>query len=298
MIDTDTNTKPNYLRSLIEWVQQVAADQSLPPLAVRVACILTRYVNTRSFEAWPAQPTIAKGLGVTPRGVRAAVSDLIAHGHLTVAVGGGRGISNRYRPTLKTRNVSSGLEAQETRKSRAENPEQTRPKTRNGCSSELIEYSIEELIEPLAAKAAAKGGEREDDLPLGGGAGLPAPPPMKVKKDKRGDRATAEAAFEAFWRQYPKRQGEDGARRAFREVVAADADPQAIVAGAIRYAASVAGKTNRFIAMPAGWLRDGRWKDAPSPPAPHEPARPRRADKEQAISNIFAMAARLKSEGR
>jgi hypothetical protein len=75
-----------------------------------------------------------------------------------------------------------------------------------------------------------------------------------------------EDVFRSFWDQYPKRQGEDAAHRAFSEAVAAGADPQAVIAGALRYAADRADKPDRYTAMPANWLRDGRWKDEPAKP--------------------------------
>jgi hypothetical protein len=299
MIDTDTNTKPNYLRSLIEWLQQVAADPKLPPMATRVANILSRYVNTRSFEAWPSVQTLAQKLGATDRGVQKAVAALVAGGHLQVTVGGGRTNSNRYVPLLKTPNAGSGFKADETPNRRSEKGEQNGQKTPNGCSPELVEDSIDISIEPLAAKAAAKGGGRDE--PLGGGSGpQPAPPPIKAEGKKAVDRATAEALFQAFWQPLPKKQGIDGARKAFKAAIDGGADPQAIIAAAERLGAEWADRPARYAPSPKHWLLDGCWKDPPSPPAPHEPApvKPRRADKAQAISNIFAMAARLKSEGR
>jgi hypothetical protein len=284
------------------WLQRVALDLSLPPLAVRVACILTRYVNTRSFEAWPAQPTIANELGVTPRGVRAAVAELVAHGHLKVVVGGGRGNSNRYRPILKTRNAPSGLEARETRNSRAGNPEENGRETRNGCSSDSNEDSIEELIEPFSPLPAGENGGERDDLPPLGGARLEAAPPEEilppqaVNEKKKND--VDGRAFGDFWRQYPKREGENGARREFAKAVAGGADPKAIITGAMRYAAAVMGKPDHFVAMPVNWLRDGRWKDTPTAPQPegtnHDGGRPRRKRTALEIAAEYA----AKREGR
>ena len=48
------------------------------------------------------------------------------------------------------------------------------------------------------------------------------------------------------------------------------ADPGEIIAGANRYAVSVAGKESGFIKHPQGWLTDGRWSDEVSTQPVHQ----------------------------
>src|SRR5262249_30294577 len=60
-----------------------------------------------------------------------------------------------------------------------------------------------------------------------------------------------------------KRVGKEAARRAFAKVVEAGADPDALIAGAARYAVERSGEPSRYTKSPAGWLTDGRWQDEP-----------------------------------
>ncbi|TAI65693.1 helix-turn-helix domain-containing protein [Bradyrhizobium sp. Leo170] len=100
-----------YLRGLLLWLQQIAADRKLPPMALHVATILARHVNQTTGDAWPSLKTIAKGLGIKHvRSVIRNVNALAQHGHLEVATGGGRTHSNHYRPVLKTVTPASSFD--------------------------------------------------------------------------------------------------------------------------------------------------------------------------------------------
>ena len=81
-------------------------------------------------------------------------------------------------------------------------------------------------------------------------------------------------AFEAFWKSYPARKGDNPkapARKVFEAAVKQGADPQAIISGV-----KAASSKNRdkigteFIPQAAKWLRDRRWEDylvSESPPS-------------------------------
>lgn len=80
-----TSAKSNaasYSRIKQAWAEQVAADQSLSGIALRVALVLPRWLNRESLVAWPAQSTVAEAINSTVRSVRAAFRKLEERGHL------------------------------------------------------------------------------------------------------------------------------------------------------------------------------------------------------------------------
>lgn len=85
------------------------------------------------------------------------------------------------------------------------------------------------------------------------------------------------AEFRAFWDAYPKRDGgsdEGAAEKAF-EAAAKRVDPQAIIAGAVAYAAEMrrTGKIGtQFVLKARKWLNDGGWRDYEAKPAAVAPA--------------------------
>jgi hypothetical protein len=262
----------------LKWLQALAADAALTPLALRLACVLTEYFNSLSGDAWPSIETLASELGASERGIQKAVAVLVARGHLRVTVGGGRKLSNHYRPILKTPNAGSWF--------RDQNPERQRQKTPNGRSPEPFKEHTERVSNETLSV-----GVREID-PLGG-ARLEAAPPELFPSPP-----INEKEFLEFWRQFPKHTGIDGARRAFAEAVAGGADPKAIIAVAMRFAAERTGQPERFTPSAANWLRDGRWKDPPAQINGADPGRPRRNRKDAMLDNLFAAAEKLRQEGR
>jgi hypothetical protein len=73
---------------------------------------------------------------------------------------------------------------------------------------------------------------------------------------------TGDPEFDTFWQSYPKHVDKGHARTAWRAAIR-KAEPEAIVAGARRYAAERAGKDPQYTAGPATWLRGERWADEP-----------------------------------
>lgn len=72
------------------------------------------------------------------------------------------------------------------------------------------------------------------------------------------------AAFDQFWALYPRRVSKRGAVKVFNRIVLKrEATPEAIIAGARRYAAEMRGKEPKYIKHPTTWLRNGCWEDEP-----------------------------------
>jgi hypothetical protein len=73
--------------------------------------------------------------------------------------------------------------------------------------------------------------------------------------------AAREAAFEAFWQLYPRKDDKAGARDAFAKLDIKPQDIPAIMAGVQRYREQCRGSERQFIKMGDGWLRRRRWED-------------------------------------
>jgi hypothetical protein len=91
------------------------------------------------------------------------------------------------------------------------------------------------------------------------------------KKDSRtvarATRPQSNAAFDEFWKAYPKREGENPkqpARKKFEALVKSGVDPGEIIAGAKKYAAnlrSAGQERTKFVAQAATWLGQQRYAD-------------------------------------
>jgi hypothetical protein len=282
----------------LQFLQAVLADPDLSPQAkCVVAVLLLRHHNEKTGHCNPSLSKIAKGVGGSRRHIIRAVQELGDSGWLKIVSGGPPNNSNQYKFDL-SRRLSSGDESDTT------------------VVTDLVESGHESVtqtfIEPfsplLAGEKGGRDDQKDDRIPHGRRAAFAAPPkedpscpfPAPINAEKNDE--ALERAFKNFWRQYPKREGEDGARRAFISLINAGNNPQEITAGAMRYAAGVEGKPAQFIAMPTGWLRDGRWRDAPVAGNGHDRdpvPRPRRSDnrKNDQMNRLAAMAAELKRQG-
>ncbi|MEI9417562.1 hypothetical protein [Mesorhizobium sp. Cs1321R2N1] len=86
-----------------QWLDQVACDAELPPVASRIAILLAdRFLSYETGDAWPGVPTLAGLLQISStRTVQNALIAMQSRGHVSIDVSaGGRKQTNRYAPTL------------------------------------------------------------------------------------------------------------------------------------------------------------------------------------------------------
>lgn len=76
-----------------------------------------------------------------------------------------------------------------------------------------------------------------------------------------------EIAFNAFWKDYPRKVGKDLARKAFEKALKRT-DAHTIMGGLETLRIEVAGKDQQFIPHPTSWLNAGRWADEAPQPQP------------------------------
>lgn len=235
----------------LAWLERIASDAQLPPAASRIAIVLSRYVNSATSEAWPSQARLCGDLQLSEDTLRRGVSALVDRGHLIVVPGGGRGRSTTYRPVLETPAALQGFDQEkgcEDARVSDENPRRSAAKPPQDCDPNYKKnYTIGREISVRS--------ENSD----------------QTCRPEAGGQPDRDHWFEQFWAEYPRAEGRARALRAWQNLIRAGGDPEAIIAGARRYARSRAaepdpGDRHRFTAMPARWLSEERWRDA-APPA-------------------------------
>lgn len=70
--------------------------------------------------------------------------------------------------------------------------------------------------------------------------------------------------FDRFWGAYPRKEAKPRARKAWDKAIKARVDLEVVIDSAVRYAARRLGEDPQFTALPATWLNDRRWEDAPT----------------------------------
>ena len=102
----------------LHWLQRIAADRRLPPLAAHVAIALTGFFKYSTGNAWPSIGRLADDLRISERWVRQNIAALKDCGHLAVEFGGGRSSTNTYTmiagAAAENRNASSGFPGDKT----------------------------------------------------------------------------------------------------------------------------------------------------------------------------------------
>lgn len=132
--------------------------RDLTSLQARVGYWIAAHLNSSSGEAWPGIKTLADKARCSERRAADAVRALVAKGWFEMRSGGGRRISNRYRPNLgraETLTLASGFTPRETMTPasgfRRETMTQT---TRNhdACGQETMTLASGEPKCPLSVK--------------------------------------------------------------------------------------------------------------------------------------------------
>jgi hypothetical protein len=166
---------------------------------------------------------------------------------------------------------------------RTSNPDKTRTSTLTKRASHIenSEENSEGNSVKRRTRAPPDASLRKKSKPAGAPLDRPRKPKKKDKltaADRSGNRAAPGAgaaaqpvvalddAFAAFWAAYPRREAKEPARKAFAQAVEGGADPEAIIAGAKRYAAKRAaeiraGDPPKYTLQAARWLDEGRWTD-------------------------------------
>lgn len=101
-----------FVKFKLEWLNQVATLNGLPPISSEVAILIaTEFLNRKTLDAWPSVETIAGRIGRSVNAVRAALHAMDTVGLMEISTTvGGKGQRNRYRPTLIPSKKHEGME--------------------------------------------------------------------------------------------------------------------------------------------------------------------------------------------
>ena len=91
----------DFTRNQFRWLDQIACDPSITAAGFVLAYWISKHINRKSGDAWPAQDLLAAETRMTVRGVRGLSNQLEAAGHLQVIASHGPGYSCRYWPILQ-----------------------------------------------------------------------------------------------------------------------------------------------------------------------------------------------------
>ncbi|MDD7973200.1 helix-turn-helix domain-containing protein [Roseinatronobacter alkalisoli] len=261
--------------SSFRWLDQIADDRDLPPVAVRVAIVLRRYFNSRSGVAWPSQARLVDVTGLSRSGLQNALRALVSHGHLLVEVQKGRGSTNQYRPAF------FAIKAHEGEHYSPENAHEREPfspkKAHEG--EHYAEEKAHEGGQRVPTRVSRGAHQRGQGVPTSVGTELLE---RTLRENPRNELNTArlpadskrrsssksissdevEDAFDRFWQNYPRRVSKGAARSAFAAALK-KTDAENLIDGARRYASATLDTEPRFIKHAASWLRAEAWLDEP-----------------------------------
>lgn len=268
------------------WLEQVAVDSGLPPLAMRAAVRIWSHWNAKTQTARPSYMRIAEDLAASEWGVIKAVKALIERGHLRIAVAGkqGSGHSNAYALVLK------GLEKPEAgdRVPEREKPQQAEGFQETEIPQQPLGFS--EKVKPQ--RLAGKNPNGRWDEPLN-------PTPIVPERSGEAGAASAEPSANApdtqwaerFLRVMPHRPSHvptatPQLMRALEKARASGALPAEILAGAERCAKYQARHFGEgpyaYAPTPEAFLRKEQWRAAWDDPPQRKPKRrPNREEKEE-----------------
>lgn len=82
-----------------------------------------------------------------------------------------------------------------------------------------------------------------------------------VKNLERKNVCAIDAAFDEFWKVYPKPKDRNKSKALFQKAVAAGIEPGLIISAAKEYCRDNAGNGHRYLAYSDNWLKDRRWEN-------------------------------------
>jgi hypothetical protein len=297
---TSTNTRPRAQSAFpsFNWMRGVLDDKRLSIVHRTVLVRVGLHRRADNGQCTPGYSAIAAELGVHRATIFRAIDVGVKAGWLAPrADHGGRTLAH-FALTFPPGQPSPGSDGSAPQPSHgcdgSENP--TIAAVRPNRRSSATQPSQRQRDNPATSTTSTRNGRLNGRLERGNKTLSPDLVAPRVKetdarvkaadgKKRRGKVGAADVGFTAFWNAYPKRVAEEAALKAFIAAVQRGADPEALVAGARRYAIEQAEENPRFTKHAETWLRKGCWTDQ----APGAPV----LDND---GNVVAFAARWRGE--
>lgn len=228
-----------------------------------VLLAVASFTNVKTGRCDPSVAAIAERASMTVRGTRAIIRRLEVDGWLVSEIGGGRADCSAYRINTECRSVFSGGNPERGSPFSDGKPGTPRTETRNAMHENPERGSVNperRSAEPRRTKK--KNQEGEPTTRKRATERVPQPEADRLSSNGAG----ANSMFEAIYDRWPKRGKEDDARRAFKQALAAGADPEHIAIGAAAYVADRhrdrrgPAAVIQFTTPLARWLRERGWE--------------------------------------
>jgi hypothetical protein len=233
---------------LDQWrlLQRVLVDKRLSKGDAAVAGALLDFA-TDDGGAYPSIDTLAERAGMHRASAIRSAARLVELQYFTRQQGGGRRNTTVYRPNYDAETVAP-LRPFESENSRSGATE-TAPET----VAPALPFQPETVasVHQNSRTGAHKQSHPCDPNP-------PMNPPMNPPK-----RDSLSASFADWWSVYPRRVAKGKAWTAYQKA-AKTTQPDALLAGARRYAAEREGQDPQFTKHPATWLNGACWLDEPT----------------------------------
>ena len=259
------------VKARLEWLERMAADTNLHSTAVRVALVISSYLNQDSGKAWPSIKTIAAASGTPERTVKRVIGELCDAGYLEKRRGG-FSKSNVY--VMAGTATVDGNETPVSTEAMG-GPNDGHSEAMCGPNESSIEAMGGPSVGPWVAPRSGHGWPTnsliEPIIEPFKEEYISSPPPSCASPSKV--KGALEDGFEAFFAAYPRKASKGQARKAWGKAIKL-ADPATLIAAARRYASERRNEDPRFTKLPASWLNAEAWLDEPPPKAPPSQSSP------------------------
>lgn len=237
-------------------LQAILADAELSATAKVVAARMLDYLHTQTGRCCPSYQSLADGTGLKRRAIIYAAQELEKAEWIKVArvKGGVAAGATRYA----TNEIHFAFQPPENAGSTVHDDAPLRVHD----DAPLTVHGGALLQDDNSAPSCTRTVHGDAPLTVHGDA------PESGNTGKRTGKSLPHtpSAFDRWWQAYPLKAGEIAAREAYDRVLKRGlAEPEALIAGAKRYADAVAGRDSKFIKEPRNWLAGGHWADEPAP---------------------------------
>lgn len=289
------------IKDKMMFIEALLRDPDVTPAGKVVGARLMIYFNTATGQCNPSYATLASECGLSRRAVLDAMASLERTGWFAVDragnVEGVRTPTNTFKPdwgrfdsansapgegadnslggadialgqckifTGEGANSAPGVSANSAPKHKKKiehrNLEHRNLNTNARPSGSLTDHA------PRTIDGPAEQSSCDDDCPT-----LPLAiiEPSRAVTRANARRSPSSVGLETFpewYAQFPRKVSRGNAEKAYAKIIkSGEATPAELLAGAMRYAAAVAGTEPRYIKHPASWLNAKGWLDEPEP---------------------------------
>jgi hypothetical protein len=247
------------------WMRALLAS-TLDHAAVRVGCRLALHFNVDNGPINPSFATLEHETHLPERSIYRLVSVLEHKGWIAIQRTGGR-LKNSY--VLLTPDTMTGVIPDAMTGLDGPNPDNTtrvNPDNTTRVKATNPDMNPDKRCTPTLTRGATTlhtEKNQEKRKKRGKSKTLCSPPDFASRGKKKAADSNNEEAFQKFWAAYPRRVSKGHARKAWDVATKRGVDPEAMIAGAGRYAIQRQDQDPKYTKHPATWINGSCWEDEP-----------------------------------